>query len=550
VTIGRATTSRRPTTSSISKRRAAALGRGDERYTRRRAEIVASARIVFRDKGFQDSTIADVAAAVGVGRATLYFYVSGKQEIFDEIVIDIAADQLSLAQGILASTETGSVKLRMLITCLMRSLEGNYPFLHTAAQEEITGAKDSARSGVTGLRSISIRYERVVETILQQGVDDGTLRADLATRVITAGLLGMICWPHRWLTPEAMATNPAAAGEVYADILLHGLAAADPEVDAPPGLPAPHQDVVDLLARFATVDIPTYDTLGVDQARSQLDAVVRLQRPPVSVDSVEDVSIDSPTGRVPARIYRPAAAGALPVVVYLHGGGWVLGNLEVADRPCRALAAEAPCVLVSVDYRLAPETKFPGALEDCVEAVRWVADQAESWGGSDRLVIVGDSAGGNLAAATSTVLRDEGGPTVAAQVLIYPTLAPPSTTDYASYRTFADGPLMTRRELEWFWQHYLRGPQDATDPLAAPLHASDLTGLPPTTIFVAQLDPLHDEGVAYAEKLGAAGIAAELVVIEGAAHGFWWMDKVMSQAAGLTTAVARIVRPTPEEIPR
>ena len=316
----------------------------------------------------------------------------------------------------------------------------------------------------------------------------------------------------------------------------------------PADTPVPHPDVVAVLTRFAAADVPTYDTLTVPAARAQLEAVTKLQARPEQVDSVEDVLLDGPAGALPVRVYRPKADDPLPVVVYLHGGGWVLGSIGAADSPCRALANLARCIVVSVDYRRAPETKFPGPLEDCVAAVRWVSRHAAELGGSDRLVLLGDSAGGNLAAAASALLRDDADVTVSAQVLLYPTLAPASTTDFASYRRFADGPLMTRRELDWFWDHYLRDSRDASNSLAAPLHAVDLRGLPETTVVVAQFDPLHDEGVAYAQRVKAAGVPVHLIEVVGAAHGFWWMDRVMSQARKLTVQLAPILRGDGSEV--
>jgi acetyl esterase len=197
-------------------------------------------------------------------------------------------------------------------------------------------------------------------------------------------------------------------------------------------------------------------------------------------------------------------------------------------------------VVVAVEYRLAPETKFPGPLEDCVQAVRWLAAHGEAAGADgDRMALLGDSAGGNLAAAAAITLRDEDGPQPAAQILLYPCLAPARTSTFASYRDYADGPLMTRADLDWFWDHYLRSEADEQDPRAVPLLAGDLSGLPPALVVVAELDPLRDEGLAYAGRLQAAGVPTETTVYRGAAHGFWWMDGEMRQATELTGQLAR-----------
>ena len=529
--------------SSISRRRAAARDRSGEAYTRRRAEIVAAAATIFRQKGYQASTLADVSEAVGVDRASLYFYVSSKDEIFDEIVTDLVKANTVEAERIAASSESAPAKLRTLVLQLMGSYGDNYPFLYVYLQQNLSHVSEDRQGWAAELRAVNRRYEAAVQGIVQQGVDDGTLRPVLDAKVVAFGLMGIVSWTHRWYNPESSAVDAQQIGEEYASMLLHGLVAR-PGPDDPRGgtaRPAPHPDVARLVERFTQAQVPTYDTLGVPQARAMLEEVTKLQKAPQALASVRDVMLDGGEGQVPGRVYRPDADGALPVVVYLHGGGWVLGSLDAADEPCRALANAVPCVVVSVDYRRSPETKFPGPLRDCVSAVRWVARHAASLGGSARLVLLGDSAGGNLAAATAAVLRDEQGPAVAAQVLLYPTLAPSSTTDFDSYRAFTDGPLMTRRELDWFWGHYLRGPQDARDPAAAPLHAVDLTGLPETTIVVPELDPLHDEGVAYAERLRAAGVPVRLLEIPGAAHGFWWMDRVMTQAEELTAALVPII---------
>jgi acetyl esterase len=255
---------------------------------------------------------------------------------------------------------------------------------------------------------------------------------------------------------------------------------------------------------------------------------------------VRDLLVPGEVGRLPARMYHPDPGRRLPLVIYLHGGGWVLGGIAAADRPCRRLAVAGDCVVVSIEYRRAPETAFPGPLRDCLHAVRWLAGNAREVGADgERLVLLGEGAGGNLAAATSLCLRDEGDPRVGAQLLLYPCLAPARTSTFASYRTYADGPLLTRAEMEWFWDQYLREDADGHDPRAAPLLAADLSGLPPTTLVVAELDPLRDEGLAYAERLRAAGVPTEVTVFPGAAHGFWWMDGEMRQAGELTEQLGR-----------
>ena len=533
-----------PTGSGISRRRAAARGRSGEAYNRRRGEIVAAAAKIFREKGYQATTLADVSEAIGMERASLYFYVSSKDEIFDEIVTELVKANTDEAERIAAGTEPAPVKLRALVLQLMRSYADNYPFLYVYLQQNLSHVSEERQGWAAELRGVNRRYEAAVQAMVQQGIEDGTLRPVLDAKVVAFGLMGMVSWTHRWFNPETSPVNATQIGEEYAKILLDGLVTRPSEVarGSRVGMrPQPHPDVSVLVERFAAAQIPTYDTVSVFEARAMLEGVTKLQNAPQEVASVWDVLIEDGDEPVPVRVYRPRADGPLPVVVYLHGGGWMLGGLLEADEPCRALANAAGCIVVSVDYRRAPETKYPGPLKDCVGAVRWVARQAASIGGSQRLVLFGDSAGGNLVAATAIVLRDEGGPAIAAQVLLYPTLAPSGTTDFASYETFADGPLMSRRELDWFWSQYLRGPQDERLPTAAPLHAPDLSGLPEATIVVPELDPLHDEGVAYAERLRAAGVAVELMEIPGAAHGFWWMSRALSQADELTAALVPVI---------
>ena len=541
-----------PGKSSISRRRAAARDRGGEAYARRRSEIIAAAADVFRAKGLAATTLADIAEAVGGDRATLYFYVSSKEEIFDEIVSDVVKANLAIAEQIRDSPDVPADKLRTLMVQLMASYATNYPFLYIYLQENLAHVPDKRKDWAREFRQVNRRYEAAVQAIVAEGIADGTLSALTDPRVLAYGLIGMMSWTHRWFNPETSPVSAGEIGEAYADLLLHGLLAdpgsAPTSSVAPPAVRAvPHPDVVRLAQRFAEAAVPTYDTMSVTEARAALEQVIRLQGPPVPVAEVRDVLLPGALGSLPARVYHPLPGTPLPIAVYFHGGGWVLGGVGPADGPCRALAAAGPCVVVSVDYRRAPETKFPGPLQDCVAAATWVAEHRADFGGADRLVLVGDSAGGNLATATAAALRDAGGPRYDAQVLLYPSLAPPDGDEFASYTEFADGPLMTRREMQWFWDHYLRDARDALDPLAAPLRSTHLADLPPTTVVVAEIDVLRDEGIAYARRLEAAGVEVDLRTVAGAAHGFWWLDKAMSQAAELTTFLAAVVtdRPRP-----
>lgn len=235
--------------------------------------------------------------------------------------------------------------------------------------------------------------------------------------------------------------------------------------------------------------------------------------------AVEDLTVPGPAGDLTVRFYRPAVVrGDTPLVVHLHGGGWVLGDLDGYDWLCSEVAQGADVVVASVEYRLAPEHPAPAAVEDAVAAVRWLAEHRGELGAGGGLGVMGDSAGGNLAVLSALALRQLEGPTIDAQVLIYPALD--LTRSFPSHRELADAPLLSADEISAFLAHYLRSGAEADDPALSPWHATDLTGLPPTLLQTAELDPLRDEGRAFAARLGEAGTTVRWTEYVGAPHGY------------------------------
>lgn len=273
------------------------------------------------------------------------------------------------------------------------------------------------------------------------------------------------------------------------------------------------KQMIDMMASL----MPSFVNADPAAIRAMMDAPMGGETGPIG--SVEDRAIPGPASDMRARIYRPVSAGSCATLAFFHGGGFVVGSLDTHDALCRELCHQLGAVVVSVDYRLAPEHPFPAAPEDAYAATCWVAEHiAELGGRADRLVVAGDSAGGNLAAVVCLMARDRSGPAIAHQLLMYP------VTDHSpetgSRQAFATGYFLTQEMMTWFSGHYLQSSEDNRHPLAAPLHAADLAGLPPATVITAAFDPLRDEGEAYAEKLRAAGVPVTLRRVEGTIHGF------------------------------
>lgn len=273
---------------------------------------------------------------------------------------------------------------------------------------------------------------------------------------------------------------------------------------------------------------PKLHELSPEQARSFFDQM-QLPASEIPMAKVEDLQIPGPAGDVTVRIYRPETSGDLPVLVYFHGGGWVIGSIETHDATCRELARDAGCAVVSVEYRLAPEHRYPAAAEDCYSATRYVAEQAASLGlDPRRMAIGGDSAGGNLTAVVAQMARDRGVPELRFQLLIYPV----TDADFGrgSYRENASGFLLETDAMRWFWDHYVPEPAQRAEPYAAPLRAADLSGLPEALVITAEFDPLRDEGEAYAAALAAAGVPTRQSRYDGMIHGFFAMSGIVPRA--------------------
>jgi acetyl esterase len=295
------------------------------------------------------------------------------------------------------------------------------------------------------------------------------------------------------------------------------------------------------LQRLAEARIPPLHELSPSRLRT---LVLPLAGLPERVGGIQSDVVPHGTTSVPVRIYTPLShtdqplpQSGRPVVVFFHGGGWVTGTLDTHDAICRRLCNEAQCVLISVDYRLAPEVKFPGPLEDCDAATVWAARQAAAFGGDpQRLFVSGDSAGGNLATCVCLRARDRNGPPIAGQILVYPITN--HAFDTPSYRELADGYNLTRAAMQYFWQLYLSDPADGADPHASPLRAPDLTRLPPALVVTAQYDPLRDEGIAYADRLAEAGTPVRHIACAGQIHGFFRRLDTFDRARRLVTEMA------------
>jgi len=294
-----------------------------------------------------------------------------------------------------------------------------------------------------------------------------------------------------------------------------------------------------LLDRLLGLLPPLNSFTPAEARRLSRELSPKLVASPETVAAVENVMIPGSGDQIPVRIYIPSKDELLPVLVYFHGGGWVLGDLDSVDSLCRSLADASGCMVASVDYRLAPEHKFPAAVEDAYSATKWIADNATDLNGdSRRIAVAGDSAGGNLAAAVSLMARDRGGPRVVYQLLVCPVTN--HAFDTASYSDNGEGYWLTKEDMKWFWNHYLRADQDGKNPYASPLLAENLTSLPPAFVITAEFDPLRDEGEAYAARLRKSGVPVKMTRYSGMIHGFINIADLRQSRVAIDEAAAEL----------
>jgi acetyl esterase len=292
-----------------------------------------------------------------------------------------------------------------------------------------------------------------------------------------------------------------------------------------------------LLDQMAAAKQPAFHSQTPADARKSMNAMLEALGNGEAVHKTEDRKIPSPDGDIPVRIYTPSVKPN-GILVYFHGGGWVVGDLDSHDYVCRALTNAAGCTVVAVHYRLAPEHKFPDAPEDCYAATNWVSKNAAALGSdANHIAVGGDSAGGNLAAAVSLMARDRGGPKIRHQMLIYP--ATDAAMNTASQNEFTqDGFVLSKLDMKWFWGHYLKNPKDGENPYASPSRAKDLRNLPPAHVITAEHDPLRDEGEAFAEQLKTAGNKVKLKRYGGVMHGFVSLQAMIDQGKTATRELA------------
>lgn len=296
-----------------------------------------------------------------------------------------------------------------------------------------------------------------------------------------------------------------------------------------------------ILEEAEELGLPAYQDLSPAEARNQMLDLAPPVDPLLSVKRVEDRSIPGPDGEIPIRLYYPAGDAPFATLVYFHGGGWVIGDLDTHHGFCHALAKTSGCLVVAVDYRLAPEHRYPAAVEDAYAATQWIAENSELiQADPDRFAVCGDSAGGHLAAVVSLMARDRKGPRIDLQILIYPITD--CSFDTPSYEENREGYMLTRDLMKWFWNHFINDESEADDPYASPLRARNFSNLPPALILTAEYDPLRDEGEAYGKKLQEAGVNVTLSRYPGMIHAFIRMTAQLDKANEALGEVAGMLK--------
>ncbi len=283
------------------------------------------------------------------------------------------------------------------------------------------------------------------------------------------------------------------------------------------------------LDMLASSGAPPIEQLPLAEARAVRSEMIEAGGPEEPVAEVRNRSVPGPGGPIAVRVYRPAKNQTLPALIFFHGGGFVICNLDTHDRQCRSLANGSGCAVISVDYRLAPEHKYPAAVEDAYAATKYIAEHAAEFGvDPKRIAVGGDSAGGNLATVVSLLSRDRGGPRLKFQLLIYPVVD--FYDESPSMQQYSKDHFLTRESMDWFTKSYLPSREAGLEPSASPMNATDFRGLPPAMILTAECDPLRDQGEAYARKLQAAGVPVNLKRYEGMIHPFFQFAAVLDTA--------------------
>jgi acetyl esterase len=303
-----------------------------------------------------------------------------------------------------------------------------------------------------------------------------------------------------------------------------------------------HPQCKAFLDTLASLGGPPLEQLPVADARAGSLGMIAFGHPIESVAAVDNRTIAAGAQPIPLRVYRPSTAAPLPGIMFFHGGGFVLGDMDSHDRECRALANRSGCVVVAVDYRRPPEAPFPAAPEDCYAATRYVAEHPDEFGiDASRLGVAGDSAGGNLAAVVTLMARDRGGPTLVFQLLVYPGVDLVDT-ERPSMREYGHDHFISIEALEWLNSHYVPRGDDRRHPYASPLYASDLSGLPPAFVITAECDPIRDQAEAYAHRLEAAGVPVRLKRYDGMIHPFFSLGGVVDEGRQAVADAAEAVK--------